>query len=81
MLNSRYQAFVDVAGIGRPNHEYLDFLKQMRRLYAASDSCGSMLIEDQDDFTGFVQACATLYTPAVPTLAVASGSLVKRTEP
>ncbi len=81
MPNPRYQAFVDVAGKGLPNHEYIDFLKQMRRLYAAQDSRGNMLIEDQDDFTVFVQACATLYTPAAPTLAVVSGSLVERIEP
>ena len=81
MPNPKYQAFVDVAGIGRPNHEYLDFLKQMRRLYASSENGGDMLITNSDHFTSFVQVHAMLYAAAahldVP-LARISGSLVER---
>ncbi len=80
MPNPRYQAFIDVAGKGRPNHEYIDFLKQMRRLYAAQEG-GSLLIEDQDAFTGFVQIYAILYVPAGIFPALVSGSLVERTAP
>ncbi len=80
MPNPRYKAFVEVAGEGRPNHEYLDFIAQMRRLYAAQEG-GSLIIEDQDAFTAFIQIYAMLYVPAAVPLPQVSGSLIERTEP